>query len=340
MKKRITALTLAVMMVMGTVAVAAGTEKTITVTPMVLSVNGQVVTPTKTDGTSAEVFAYGGATYAPLRYLTELNGNQVVWDANDPGSAKITTGGLTYADTIAWDAVYDVVVIGFGGAGANASMAAAEKGAKVLLTEKAPEGHEGGNTRYCAQVCRYYDTYEAGMDYVRAESAGFDHMTDEIIDFIVRGTRDNPAWLESLGLSPLTKDYVLGEYPELPGADQMYIYTVKNPNVTNGKSYWETVRQGVMDRADKIDVWFESPAVHLIQDPIYKTILGVQIERDGKLLNVRAGSGVVLSCGGFENNEEMVENFTQRERMYPLGTVYNTGDGVKMVLEVGPICGI
>ena len=40
MKKRITALALAVVMVMGTVALAAGTEKSITVTPMDLNVNG------------------------------------------------------------------------------------------------------------------------------------------------------------------------------------------------------------------------------------------------------------------------------------------------------------
>lgn len=96
MKKRITALALAALIVMGTVAVAAGTEKTITVTPMGLNVNGQVVTPTKSDGTPAEVFAYEGATYAPLRYLTEFNGNQMVWDANDPSTAKIiTTAGYS-----------------------------------------------------------------------------------------------------------------------------------------------------------------------------------------------------------------------------------------------------
>ena len=77
MKKRITALALAVFMVMGTVALAAGTEKTISVTPMGLNVNGYAVTPTKSNGEAAEVFAYDGATYAPLRYLSELLGVEV-----------------------------------------------------------------------------------------------------------------------------------------------------------------------------------------------------------------------------------------------------------------------
>ena len=42
----------------------------------------------------------------------------------------------------AWDAEYDVVVLGLGGAGANAAVAAYEEGAKVLVCEKAPEGQE------------------------------------------------------------------------------------------------------------------------------------------------------------------------------------------------------
>ena len=46
MKKRITAFAMALAMVAGTVAMAAGVEQTISVTPMNLTVNGQQVTPT------------------------------------------------------------------------------------------------------------------------------------------------------------------------------------------------------------------------------------------------------------------------------------------------------
>lgn len=38
-----------------------------------------------------------------------------------------------------WDAEYDVVVLGFGGAGATAARFAADEGAKVLLVDAAPE---------------------------------------------------------------------------------------------------------------------------------------------------------------------------------------------------------
>ena len=89
MKKRIAALALAFAMVLGTVALAAGTEKSITVSPMTLNINGQTVTPTKSNGEAAEVFAYNGATYVPLRYLSELLGIQVEWDKADPNTARL-----------------------------------------------------------------------------------------------------------------------------------------------------------------------------------------------------------------------------------------------------------
>ena len=51
--------------------------------------------------------------------------------------------------TVDWyDQSYDVIVIGLGLAGATSAITAADLGAKVLVTEKAPEGHEGGNSKY------------------------------------------------------------------------------------------------------------------------------------------------------------------------------------------------
>ena len=95
MKKRITALALAFAMVLGTTALAAGAEKTISVTPMQLNINGQTVTPTKSDGTAAEAFSYDGATYLPMRYLCELLGITVDWDKNAPDVAKLVSDKLT-----------------------------------------------------------------------------------------------------------------------------------------------------------------------------------------------------------------------------------------------------
>jgi hypothetical protein len=50
--------------------------------------------------------------------------------------------GKSFESAIDWDAEYDVVVVGFGGAGATADIIAADAGAKVLLLEKAPMGND------------------------------------------------------------------------------------------------------------------------------------------------------------------------------------------------------
>ena len=101
------------------------------------------------------------------------------------------------------------------------------------------------------------------------------------------------------------------------------------------KKYWHLPMDNVESLADSIDVWLDSPARHLIQDPFSTTVLGVQVEHEGAVINVRAKNGVVLACGSYEGNQEMFENYAEKPQAYPIGSVYNTGDGITMGLEVG-----
>ena len=63
------------------------------------------------------------------------------------GAGSLAEHAALAAEDVTWDAEYDVVVLGLGGAGANAAVAAYEEGAKVLVCEKAPEGQEPCNTK-------------------------------------------------------------------------------------------------------------------------------------------------------------------------------------------------
>jgi succinate dehydrogenase/fumarate reductase flavoprotein subunit len=58
----------------------------------------------------------------------------------------------------------DVVIVGYGGAGAAAALSANEAGAKVLLVEKNPEG--GGNTRYSGGSIRTYLDLDKAIDFI------------------------------------------------------------------------------------------------------------------------------------------------------------------------------
>ena len=56
----------------------------------------------------------------------------------------------------------------------------------------------------------------------------------------------------------------------------------------------------------------------------------------GQPVYVKARRAVVLTCGGFEANQEMVRTYLPGiPYCYPSGTPYNEGDGIAMALAVG-----
>ena len=114
--------------------------------------------------------------------------------------AGAETLDYTYADTIAWDGMYDVVVIGYGSAGANAAIAAADAGANVLMVEKAPKGHEGGNSRICGQYLLTFTDYDMGLNYMKGLRGEFTTTSDAEIEWLTTGLMANEAYLNSLGI--------------------------------------------------------------------------------------------------------------------------------------------
>lgn len=244
-------------------------------------------------------------------------------------------------------ATYDVIVVGFGAAGATAARFAADNGAKVLLIDKAPKGHEGGNTRYAGQVVLTgYD--KAKMQQYFKAMYGPIQIDEDILNTYIDGICKIPEYMQKYleiehptSYNKVHRDPdwqafandLSPEYPEFDGSDTVDITSVHDGYFD--AHLWKTVRHQVEKRSDQINVWLASPAKHLIQNPDNKVIEGVQIERNGQLVNVRARNGVVLTLGGFENNPQMIQNFIGVPKLKVMGTLYNTGDGIKMAQEVG-----
>ena len=238
----------------------------------------------------------------------------------------------TFESTVEWAAEYDVVVIGYGAAGATAAISAVDAGAqKVLILEKAPYGEEGGNSRYAAQLVLAPTDREAALTYYKNLRGGFDNQTDEIVEGLVDGLLSNRAWLDAHGASYVP--YPFPEYPELEGSESAVAVLIDGKSWSG--AYYKFLHQQVENYADQIDVWFGTPGVKLIQDKRTGIVHGVVAENDGKQYNVRAKNGVVMAMGGFENNDEMLENFCQLADAYSKGARFNTGDGVKMAIDVG-----
>ena len=247
--------------------------------------------------------------------------------------------------TIDWtDDNYDVIVIGFGLAGATAALTSADLGAKVLLTEKAPEGHEGGNSKYAGQVIisPLEESHDDFIAYYTALQNNYpDAASPEMIEALFQKACHNEQWLKDrfndIGqepvLTPFGTNGSWSEWPELPGA--VNATRIFSPGRAFSGCLYYLAQDNVFARAEKIDVWYESPAKHLIQNPITKEILGVQIEKEGQLVNVKANCGVIMCCGGFQCSVEKMANYLHAPYTTNQGGDYNTGDGIDMALEVG-----
>lgn len=241
---------------------------------------------------------------------------------------------MIYDSTLKWDAVYDVIVVGFGGAGAGAARFAADNNAHVLLIDSAPEGHEGGNTRYAGGAFAWSDNFADLREYYKQTYYPFKYDPKDLDAFVNNVLKMKEYSQKYFGIkAQYTGRRPQGEYPEYKHAE-----TMRSQSMTAGMyngGFWKLLRKKVYERLDKIDVWFESPAQHLIQDPNTKTILGVQIKHQGINRNVAARNGVVLSCGGFENNQDMVQTFLGQGSLAPIGTLYNQGKGIDLAVEAG-----
>ena len=123
---------------------------------------------------------------------------------------------FTFADTVRWDAQYDVVVMGMGAAGMVAAKTAADNGAKVVIVEKCEEGKAGGNTKVCGQLFAYANgDKDAAKSYYTALAGGRD-IEPEIIDAISEGVAN---MADILAAAVLAKDSIKSvevvDFPEL-----------------------------------------------------------------------------------------------------------------------------
>ena len=270
----------------------------------------------------------------------------------------------------AWDAEYDVVVLGLGGAGANAAVAAYEEGAKVLVCEKAPEGQEPCNTKasgqfviatddadqlysYFVQLMGKFKNWdeEALRGFCEGAAGNFAWMTGPMggdVDVIYPETspadnpdfffeKDNPSWKledDPWGVGRPGYVYTWDEFPEIPESAHCKCLTASGTRFD--ASYYNLCMNAVNARVDddKLTVWRACPGKRLVTDA-EGAVVGVVVEKDGQEMAIKANGGVCLCTGGFEANPDMIASFTQLPYTYLQAGTTNTGDGIKMAQAVG-----
>jgi succinate dehydrogenase/fumarate reductase flavoprotein subunit len=242
---------------------------------------------------------------------------------------------MEYAPSVPndWHLEADVVVVGFGAAGVSTAVTAHELGAEVVVLEKAPEGQEGGNTRVAGQGYLNTSSAEDAIAYLTALCGPYT-VPEAMVRVWAEEMCENNAWLASLGGDPQEHQHPLVgiEFPNLPGSGCVHKF---HDGPTYGYSNtWKLFERLVKQRP--ISVLYQTPGRELIQHDITKEILGVRAWRGDKAIAVEARRAVVLTCGGFENNQDMIRNYLPGvPYRYTSGTPYNEGDGITMAVSVG-----
>jgi succinate dehydrogenase/fumarate reductase flavoprotein subunit len=216
----------------------------------------------------------------------------------------------------------DVLVVGFGIAGAAAAIAAHDAGARVAIVEKTGAG--GGNCVHSGGFVFDVDGPRA-VDHLDALCFG---MTDRsILEAFADGLHDVPAWIEALGGVAKPVDLaafagMLPSWPHFPGAGH-----VQYRRCGSGPELWRAVAAAVKARG--IPVTYGTGAADLLTDD--GRVTGATLTNGA---TIRARNGVVLACGGFEYDAELRDAHLPLP-LVPLGHPGNTGDGIRMAQRAG-----
>jgi succinate dehydrogenase/fumarate reductase flavoprotein subunit len=223
----------------------------------------------------------------------------------------------------------DVIVVGYGGAGAVAAITAHDLGAQVVILEKCDQG--GGNTRLATSSFTGVVPGEAAKEHLQALCSGT--VESEVIDAYIEWTSKNVDFVRQLGGEPVPY-YPGPTFPEVRGAETMLRFRPADdaPHGEGGRRLWLLLEKNVSQRG--IEVITDTPVYRLIQGA-GREVVGVEAEGREGMFNVIARRAVILTCGGFGFDEGMKRDFLMAREVYAFGHPGNTGDGIRMAQDVG-----
>ncbi len=247
---------------------------------------------------------------------------------------------------------WDVIVVGGGNAALCAALSAKETAKRVLVLERAPESEAGGNSRFTAGLLRivYNGAEDLGrlIDLSKEEIERTDFGTYTAEQFL-----DDMARVTEFRCDPdLTEILVKQSFPAVlwmrsKGVRFTAAWGRQAFKIEDRFKFWggltveaigggpglvESLTQAA--RKNGIDIWYTSRALALVADD--DGVHGVVVKRNGKTLKVRSRS-VVLAAGGFQANTEWRTRYLGPgwELAKVRGTRFNTGDAIRMALDIG-----
>lgn len=268
------------------------------------------------------------------------------------------------ADIKNWTDSKDVLITGFGGAGACAAIEATDNGASVAIFEAASES--GGSTKLSSA-----ELYLGGGTRVQ-KAVGYEDSVEDVFGYLMdsngpqadeakvreyaEGGAEHLDWLMELGvpfkmseypgraMMALTDDCLLytgsekawpyvDKYKPAPRGHNLYV------EGDNGGPLFVSILTEAVAKRD-IEVHLEARVLRLIVDQHgpNQRIVGLAVREDMEERFYRAKKGVILCAGGFVMNPEMMQQYAPdlaKAGTVPIGNPNDTGGGIQMGLSVG-----
>ncbi len=233
-------------------------------------------------------------------------------------------------DCTEWEKTTEVIVVGYGAAGAAAAIAAREEGADVVILEKQQAENHISSSHMSGGLFASLSNLERGEEFIRClcRAGGGASWTDpEVIEAWAEYVSKNKDWMESLGAK--IKRISRKEFQNVPGVEAIEYYTVSG----GGLGFMQVLSRKATSL--NIPVIYGASGTRLLTNPAAE-VIGVKATLvNGREANFRSYKGVILACGGFEFNENMKLQYLKVYPSYFCGSPANTGDGIKMALDVG-----
>ncbi len=270
------------------------------------------------------------------------------------------TSGVRDAREIArWDEEVDVLVLGLGAAGASCALEASTSGADTLVLERAGAGggtsamsggvlYLGGGTAL-QKACGFDDTPDAMFDYLMAASG--DGPDEAKMRLYCDGSVEHYEWLVAQGVpfNPVFYHGCSGEPPTADGlvwsgSERTHPFSeIARPAPRGHVPAMEhqagpLLMQKLCAAVDASPARVEANhrAIALVQEPGGR-VIGAVAESFGEPRRIRARGGVVLTTGGFINDDAMIAAHQPRVRRckFRVGAEGDDGSGIRLGIAAG-----
>ena len=246
---------------------------------------------------------------------------------------------------------YDVVVAGCGVAGLSAAVAAAEEGARVAVLERAPREERGGQSRYTEAYLRMKSETEVTDDFeihLAENSSGY--VDPDLVAESARPPGERAAYAAALchrrarTSSRTFADQAGPTIAWLKGFGLRFDF-LPTQFLTRSQPRLLPVGGGLA-LVEALAAQSERLGVRFFYET---TAQRLELDEDGRVVGLLARSRtegslrfsgqVVLACGGFEGNAEMLARYIGPRAAFlrPIckGGNFNRGEGIRMALDIG-----